>query len=47
MSDNENNQDNASDRNDHFLSNRRLIESGKDIHGKFGGPARHTARLRL
>jgi hypothetical protein len=37
MSDNENNQDNAGDRNDHFLSNRRAIESSENIHDKFGG----------
>jgi hypothetical protein len=37
MSDDENNQDNACDRDDHFLSNGRAIESGENIHDKFGG----------
>jgi hypothetical protein len=37
MSDNENNQDNAGDRDDHFLSNGRAIESGENVHDKFGG----------
>jgi hypothetical protein len=36
MSDNEKNQNNASDCDDHFLSNRRVIEAGKNIHDKFG-----------
>jgi len=37
MSDNENNQDNARDRDDYFLSNGRAIESGENIHDKFCG----------
>ena len=35
MSDNEKDQNDASDRNDHFLSNGRAIESSEDIHDGF------------
>jgi hypothetical protein len=35
MSDNEKNQNDAGDRNDHFLSNGRAIESSEDIHDGF------------
>src|SRR6266487_5695683 len=36
MSDNEKDQKDARDRNDHFLSNGRAIESSEDIHDRFG-----------
>src|SRR4051812_45629118 len=38
MSDSEKNQDNAGDRDDHFLSNGGATESGENIHGGFGAP---------
>jgi len=36
MSDDEKNQDDARDCNGYFLSNGRAIESGENIHGRFG-----------
>jgi hypothetical protein len=36
MSDNEKDQNDAGDRDDHFLSNGRAIKSGDDIHDRFG-----------
>jgi hypothetical protein len=36
MSDNEKDQNDARDRNDHFLSNGRAIKSSEDIHDRFG-----------
>jgi len=36
MSDNKKNQNNARDRDDHFLSNGRAVKSGENIHDRFG-----------
>src|SRR4029453_11264371 len=46
MSDNEKDQNDAGDRNDHFLSNGRAIESSEDIHDGFAhGEARRTPQI--
>jgi len=39
MSDNEKNQNDASDGHDHFSSNGRAIKSSENIHDKFGAAA--------
>jgi len=46
MSDNEKDQNDTGDRNDHFLSNGRAIESSEDIHDGFSARrARRTPQI--